>query len=151
MPLTSINIYALKQVRVSRRHYEVEDCRITCPRACYNAIQILLDLKHAPVEQFGIISLNTKNRIAGMHVIAVGNLDSATITPREVFKAALLNNANAIIAFHNHPSGEPEPSKGDIAITRMLKEAGELMGMKLLDHVITGDGCYCSLKERGLI
>ena len=150
MSLTSINIYTLKQVRASRRHYEVENCKITCPLACYNAIQDSYDLKSAASEVFGIISLNTKNKLAGLHIIAIGSLDSAYIEPREVFKAAMLNNANAIIAFHNHPSGDPEPSPVDVVITRRLKEAGELLGIKVLDHIVTGEKGYVSLKERKL-
>ena len=114
---TSINIYKLKQVRVNRRHYDIEDCKITCPLACYQAIEFILDLKSEAVEKFGIISLNTKHRVAGIHIIGIGTLDSITIQPREVFQAAMINNAGSIIAFHNHPSGDPTPSAGDIAIT----------------------------------
>lgn len=147
MPVTSINIYTLKQVKQNRRRYEVEDCNITCPLACYNAIQKLLDLKSAPQETFGIVSLNTKNKIAGLHIIAIGNLNSANIEPAEVFKAAFLNNAYAIIAFHNHPSGDLTPSMADLEITQRLKKAGELLNIRLLDHLIIGESCldllYC--------
>lgn len=151
MSHTSIHIYALKQVRVSRRHYEIEDCKITCPLACFKAIQSLLNLRCEPVEKFGIITLTTKHKIAGIHVIGVGSLDSVNVEPREVFKTAFLNNAYAIIAFHNHPSGDPEPSANDLVVTRRLKDAGEFLNIQLLDHIIVGDGKYCSLKEMGLV
>lgn len=151
MCLTSINIYKLKQVRVSRRRYDIEDCKITCPLACYKAIELILDLKSEAVEKFGIISLNTKHRVAGIHIIGIGTLDSITIEPREVFKAAMINNAGSIIAFHNHPSGDPTPSAGDIAITKRLKEAGMIMNIRLVDHLIIGEDRYVSLRERGYL
>lgn len=151
MSHTSINIYALKQVRVSRRRYEIEDCKITCPLACFKAIHSLLNLSSEPVEKFGIITLTTKHKIAGIHVIGVGSLDSVNIEPREVFKTAFINNAYAIIAFHNHPSGDPKPSADDLDITRRLKDAGDFLNIKLLDHIIIGEGNYCSLKEMGLV
>ena len=151
MPLTSINIYTLKQIRTQRHWYDLEDCRIISTSVCYKLLQILLDLKSEPVEKFGIISLNTKNKITGIHIIGTGSIDKLYIEPREVFMAAMINNAKAIIAFHNHPSGEPEPSPGDIFLTRRLKEAGRIMCIELLDHVITGERDYYSLRENGLV
>jgi DNA repair protein RadC len=103
------------------------------------------------VEKFGIITLTTKNKIAGIHIISVGTLDNAPVEPREVFKAANLNNAKAIIAFHNHPSGEPAPSLVDIHISKLLKRAGEILRIALLDHIIIGDAAYVSLKERKML
>jgi mRNA-degrading endonuclease RelE of RelBE toxin-antitoxin system len=78
-------------------------------------------------------------------------LDNAPVEPREVFKAAILNNAKAIIAFHNHSSGEPAPSLGDIHISKLLKRAGEILRIALLDHIIIGDAAYVSLKERKIV
>jgi DNA repair protein RadC len=118
---------------------------------CYEVLQYLLDLKSEPVEKFGIISLNSRNKIVGIHIIGTGSIDRLYIEPREVFMAAMLNNAKSIIAFHNHPSGNPEPSRDDIFLTRRLKEAGEIMCIELLDHVITGERSYFSLREKGLI
>jgi DNA repair protein RadC len=151
MPLTSINIYTLKQIHAQRRRYDLEDCQITCPLACYKVLQFLLDLKSEPVEKFGIISLNTKNKINGIHIIGTGAIDKLHIEPREVFMAAMLNNAKSIIAFHNHPSGDATPSRDDIFLTHRLQVAGRILCIELLDHVITGDGRYVSFKERGLI
>ncbi|HOL11058.1 MAG TPA: JAB domain-containing protein [Bacillota bacterium] len=149
--MLSINLYTLKQIRASRRRYMIEDCKITCPLACYKAIETLTDLSYSPDERFGIISLNTKCKLAGLHIIAIGNLNNIHIEPREIFKAALLNNASAIIAFHNHPSGEVEPSNADLDLTRRIQEAGRLMGISLLDHLIIGHEGYLSMRERGYI
>ena len=91
-------------------------------------------------EQFIIACLNTKNEPTGISVVAVGSLNKAIVHPREVFKTAILSNAASIIAFHNHPSGETTPSQQDIQLTNRLYEAGELLGIKLLDHLIIGDG-----------
>lgn len=147
----TLNLYTLKQVRVSRKRYESEGCQITCPLACYNAIETLTQLSSSPDEKFGIISLNSKHRLAGLHLLASGSLNSIYIEPREVFKAALMNNAKAIIAFHNHPSGEVEPSQSDLLVTKRIQEAGFILGVDLLDHLIIGYDCYLSMRERGLI
>jgi DNA repair protein RadC len=151
MSLTDINIYTLKQVRTKRRLYDLEDCNITCPLACYKVIQYTLNLKSEPVEKFGIISQSAKNKLLGIHIIGTGVIDHVQIEPRDVFMAAMMNNAKAIIAFHNHPSGDPTPSQGDIILTQRLKEAGELMCIELMDHLITGEESYISLQEAGLL
>ncbi len=151
MPLTSINIYTLKQIRTKRHRYDLEDYRITSPLVCYKVLQYLLDLKSEPVEKFGIIALNTKNKIVGIHIIGTGTIDQIYIEPRQVYMAALLNNAKAIIAFHNHPSGDATPSRDDLFLTQRLKKAGQIMCIELLDHLITGERNYVSLREQGLV
>ena len=157
MPLSSINIYTLKQIRTRRHRYDLEDYPITTPSICYQILQYLLDLKSEPVEKFGIISLNSRNKIIGIHrdwksrLIGTGSLDKLYIEPREVFMAAMINNAKSIIAFHNHPSSDPTPSREDIHLTRRLQEAGKIMCIELLDHVITGERSYYSLKEKGFL
>lgn len=95
--------------------------------------------------------MNIKYKITGLHVLASGSLESVTVEPREVFKAAMTNNAYVIIAFHNHPSGDPEASAEDIAITKRLKEVGEILNIKLIDHLIIGEGKWFSMKEAKLI
>ena len=151
MSVTSINIYTLKQIRTKRHRYDLEDYSIISPLICYQILQYLLDLKSEPVEKFGIISLNSRNKIIGIHIIGTGSLDKLYIEPREVFMAAMMNNAKSIIAFHNHPSGDAAPSREDIYLTRRLQEAGKIMCIELLDHVITGERNYCSLKEKGFL
>jgi DNA repair protein RadC len=100
-------------------------------------------------EHFMVTLLTTKNRIMGYKVISVGSLTASIVHPREVFEAATKNHAASIILAHNHPSGDPSPSKEDIAITHRLKEAGDIMDIPVLDHIIIGDGRYVSLKEKG--
>lgn len=104
-----------------------------------------------PVEMFGLLSVDIRHRLKREDVISVGCLSSSLVHPREVFKAALDARAAAVILFHNHPSGDPEPSAEDIALTRRLSSVGTLMGMEVLDHVVVGAGRYVSFKERGLL
>jgi DNA repair protein RadC len=100
-------------------------------------------------EQFGIILLDTKHRVIRAAVLSVGSLNTAAVEPREVFRAAALAGAAAIIAFHNHPSGDPSPSAADEELTRRLVAAGVIMGIDVVDHIILGDVRYCSFKEMG--
>ncbi|NLW46613.1 MAG: DNA repair protein RadC [Firmicutes bacterium] len=151
MSFTSINIYTLKQIRTGRRRFDLEGLQITSPFVCYQVLQYLLDLKSEPVERFGIIALNTKHKIVGVHIIGNGTIDKIYIEPRQVYMAALMNNAKAIIAFHCHPSGDATPSRDDLILTQRLKKAGKIMCIELLDHLITGEGDYVSLREEGLV
>jgi len=103
-------------------------------------------------EQFVVALLTVRHRLIGLHTVSVGCLTSSLVHPREVFKPALLASAAALVVAHNHPSGDPEPSAEDIALTRRLVSAGTLLGIEVLDHVILGeDGRHVSLKERGLL
>ena len=102
-------------------------------------------------EHFYCLFLSTKNRINGIHEVSIGTLNAAVVHPREVFKAAILSNSAAVILVHNHPSGDPSPSPEDIQLTRQLVEAGKLLDMPVLDHVIIGNRRYSSLKERGIL
>jgi DNA repair protein RadC len=104
-----------------------------------------------PVETFGILALDVRHRLKREAVISVGCLTSSLVHPREVFQEAVVARAAALVLFHNHPSGDPEPSAEDIALTRRLASAGTLMGIEILDHVILGAGRHVSLKERGLL
>lgn len=107
-------------------------------------------LQETDREQFFLLCLNTKNEPTAIHTVSIGSLDSSLVHPREVFKAAILANSASVIVAHNHPSGDPTPSNPDIEVTKKLQEAGELLGITLLDHIIVGsEGAYCSLKERG--
>jgi DNA repair protein RadC len=104
-----------------------------------------------PVEQFGVVLLDTKHRVLRTAVVSVGTLDASIVHPREVFREATAAGAAALMLFHNHPSGDPEPSAEDIQLTRRLVAAGVLMGIDVIDHLILADVRYCSLKEKGLI
>ena len=102
-------------------------------------------------ETFAVLLLDTKNRAIAVHIASIGLLDSAPVHPREIFKAAILANARAVILGHNHPSGDPEPSAHDVHVTRLLAEAGRLLDIPVLDHIIVGDGSHVSLRVRGEI
>lgn len=97
------------------------------------------------------VLLNTKNRVLAVSTVSVGSLSASIVHPREVFQRAILANAASVILAHNHPSGDPAPSPEDIELTRRLVDAGRLLDIALLDHVVVGDGCFCSLKERGFL
>jgi DNA repair protein RadC len=103
------------------------------------------------VEQFGVVLLDTKRRVLRTTVVSVGTLDASIVHPREVFREATAAGAAALVLFHNHPSGDPEPSEEDVQLTRRLVAAGVLMGIDVIDHVILADARYCSLSQRGLI
>jgi DNA repair protein RadC len=110
---------------------------------------VMPKMRHLEREHFAALIVNTKMRLIDYVEIAIGGLNSAIIHPRELFKQAVRANGAGLIAVHNHPSGDPNPSREDIMLTRRLVEAGKLLGIDLIDHVIIGDGCWVSLKERG--
>ncbi len=108
-------------------------------------------LKGKKREHFLTLLLDTRNRLIRVATISMGSLDSSVVHPREVFKEAISASAASVIFVHNHPSGDPEPSEDDIELTRRLVEAGRVLGIVVLDHVIVGDGAYLSLKgSKGL-
>ncbi|CAM4219858.1 DNA repair protein RadC [Paenibacillus alkaliterrae] len=102
-------------------------------------------------ESFCILCLNTKNEPTALHQVSVGSLNASLVHPRETFKLAILANSASIIACHNHPSGQPDPSPEDVELTGRLRDTGILIGIELLDHIILGDGTFVSMKERGLM
>lgn len=146
-----INIYSVKQIKEKGGLYDLESSFIRSPEDANNIVNVVLDLYSESVEKFGILTLNTKNQVAGVHILSVGTLNASMVHPREVFKAAVLNNAASIVCFHNHPSGDPTPSPEDIEITKRLVDAGEIMGIQVLDHIVVGDNRFYSLKEKGMM
>jgi DNA repair protein RadC len=123
--------------------------QITSPR---NVAELLLPLYGSrSVEQFGVVLLDTKHRVMRTTIVSVGTLDASVVHPREVFREAASAGAAAIVLFHNHPSGDPDPSPEDVALTRRLIAAGMLMGIDVIDHVILADVRYCSLREKGCL
>ena len=100
-------------------------------------------------EQFLVCCLDAKNASIGVNIVSIGTLTLSIVHPREVFKSAILLNACAIIAVHNHPSGDPTPSPEDRTLTTRLREAGDLLGIRLLDHLILGDNCIYSFADQG--
>ena len=112
-------------------------------------VPVLADLDR---EAFWVILLDTKNRATGLNLVSLGSLSATLVHPREVFKPLIVGNAAAGILVHNHPSGDPTPSGEDIALSRRLCEVGDLMGIRVLDHVIVGDGgAFRSLADDGLL
>ena len=102
-----------------------------------------------PVEQFGVLLLDTKHRVIRASILSVGTLDASIVHPREVFREAAAAGAAALVVFHNHPSGDPEPSDDDRRLTERLVAAGVLMWIHVLDHVILADVKYFSFREHG--
>jgi len=103
-------------------------------------------------EVFVMAMLTIRHRVLGFHTVSIGCLTSSLVHPREVFKPAILSGSAALLICHNHPSGDPEPSAEDIALTRRLASAGQLLGIEVLDHIVLGEsGRFVSLKERGVL
>ena len=127
----------------------VERPRLTSPREI--ARHLLPQYGASPVEQFGLVTLDTKLHVVRVKIIAIGSLDGAYVHPREVFREAAAASAAAIVLFHNHPSGDPTPSPEDLALTTRLAQAGEIMGIPVVDHLILASHRYFSLREAGAL
>lgn len=122
---------------------------ISKPEDIYDLVKD--DMKYFEQEHFRILMLNTKNIVINIKDIFIGASNSSVIETRKVFKEALKYNAKNITICHNHPSGDPDPSKEDINISLRIKEAGKIIGIDLLDHIIIGDNRFVSLKYKGII
>ena len=114
------------------------------------AAEVRRQLKGKKKEHFVVLCLDTRNRLIGSRLVSIGSLDTSIVHPREVFREAVSSCAASVIFAHNHPSGDPEPSKEDIELTRRLAKAGEIMGIGVLDHLIVCDNNHVSLKARNL-
>lgn len=147
LPSKRISIVSIKMVREASVLYDIR--KIGSPKDGVELGKKFLG--DADREQLIVCCLDTKNQPTAINVVSVGSLNTSIVHPREVFKPAILSNSASIILFHNHPSGDPEPSKEDISITERIKESGNILGIKLIDHIIIGDDSYCSLKERGIV
>ena len=100
-------------------------------------------------EVFCILNCTTKSQVINMNIVSMGTINASLVTGREVFKSAILSNASYVILLHNHPSGDPTPSKDDIILTKRIIETGNLIGIPLVDHIIIGDNRYVSFRESG--
>ncbi len=112
---------------------------------------LMEEMRYYQKEHFRIVLLNTKNQIISVEEISVGSLNSSIVHPREIFNQPVKKSAAAILLVHNHPSGDPSPSREDLEVTKRLMEAGRILGIQVLDHLIVGDGRYLSFKEEGLL
>jgi DNA repair protein RadC len=146
-----VNVYELVLQKVKGVNVNLEGSVVRSPDCAYQIIEQTFNLSLKPSENFGLICLNTKNKVAGAHIVSIGSLNSAIVHPREVFKTAIVNNSSGFIMFHNHPSGDPTPSREDIELTQKMVEIGEMLGVDVLDHIIVGESSYVSLKEQGLM
>jgi DNA repair protein RadC len=142
-----IPVYRVSMIKESA--ISVEQKKVHSPRDVFEAVrEYLADVDR---EHFLTLLLTTKNGIVGVNTTSIGTLNSSLVHPREVFKPAIIANSAAVILVHCHPSGDPTASNEDMEITRRLVEAGKLLGIEVLDHVIVGDGCWVSLKEKGIL
>lgn len=138
-----IDIVKIKMVKESSVKYE--NRRIKNPWDAYKIFNDYIDDSNK--EMFVLMCLNNKNEPTHISTISIGSVNESIATPAEVFKVALLSNANKIMVCHNHPSGDPQPSESDRNITERLYDSGAIIGIKLLDHIIIGDDVYYSFKE----
>ena len=144
------NIPMVQTRLVQEVPFRVDDrCQVRSPA---DAAKLLFDyFANRDREEFLVLMLDTRGTVTAIHVASVGGLAASIVEPRQVFKTAVLCNAAAIVLAHNHPSGNPEPSREDIAVTKQLSDAGKLLGVPVQDHVIICGRGFTSLAERGLV
>ena len=109
------------------------------------------DMRHQKQECLKLLMLNTKGKLLGETELTRGTVNASLVSPREIFIEALEHGAVAIILLHNHPSGDPTPSQSDLIVTKQVKEAGKIIGIELLDHIVIGNNCYISFVEANLM
>lgn len=137
--------YKVKTSLVIEGHDEYKPMRLSTPAEVYHSFK---NLRKSDREKFYSILLDAKNKVIGVDMVSQGTLGSSPVHPREVYKSALLASAASVIFVHSHPSGDPEPSVGDREITKQLYQAGELLGIEVLDHVIIGSDGYYSFADK---
>ena len=147
VPRKRVGIVHLEMVRESRTLYGMK--RFQNPREAAEMVRPLCE--KADREMVLVLSLNGRLEPQAVEIAAVGGISSCNVDIRSLFKHALLNNAEFVICVHNHPSGDPEPSEADVETTVRLMEAGAILGIPVLDHIVIGDGNYVSMKARGMI
>lgn len=142
-----IDIVTIKLVKEKSILYNIR--KIANPVDAANLLKQFIE--NSDREQLVVCALDTKNQPTSINIASIGTLNSSLVHPREIFKSAILGNAASIIIAHNHPSGITDPSKEDIDITIRLKEAGKILGIDLLDHIIIANEKYTSLKDKGIL
>lgn len=149
-PVKAVTIQATIELakRLSSR-LRLESVTISSPGDA--AGLMMEEMRHYLREHFCVVLLDTKNKVLGVEEISVGSLNTSLVHPREVFRPAIRKACASIILIHNHPSGDPTPSREDLDVTRRLFEAGKLVGIEVLDHVVIGDGKFISFREKGLM
>ena len=142
---TIVRKYSVALVKESAHKYADIPTSLNTPEKVVKYADSVLNFDRLPVENFVLVPVTSKLKPLGVFVVTVGTVDASIVSSRDVFQAALLCNASSIFILHNHPSGDPTPSKEDIEVTDRLKKAGELMRIPLLDHVIVGEKKYYSI------
>jgi DNA repair protein RadC len=132
---------------LSKRQEEIK--KVRCPQDV--ASLLIPEMMGLDREHFKAVLLDSKNGILKIVTVAIGSLNAALVHPREIFKAAVVASAAGIIIVHNHPTGNPEPSREDTDLTDRFVKCGELIGIDLVDHIIIGQGCFVSMRERGFV
>lgn len=148
--MTNISFLTLKVVKEKSGRYNI-DRKINNPQALYDIATQAIEIQDQAEESMWMVTLDTKLKVTGLFEVSRGSLDSSVAHPREIYKRAILQNASSIALIHNHPSGDPTPSTEDTNITQRVSEAGTLLGIQLIDHLVIGDGNYRSMKEMGVI
>ena len=143
-PRGATSLYRLQLVREA--DYPYDTGTLTCSASAAKFFRPLFE--GLDREQMAVAFLDAKHRVIGIGIVSIGSLTASIVHPREVFKPAIVSNAAAIIICHNHPSGVPEPSQEDVSLTSRLTQAGEILGIRLLDHVILGESTHYSFVDR---
>jgi len=147
----NIQKFSLRVVKETGGRYDLNKTMDT-PVDAVRILNEIVELDKRAEELFVIITMDVRSSITGLFEVSVGSINSSIVTPREVFKKAILQNAVFIILAHNHPSGDVKPSSNDIEITKRLIEIGELIGIKVVDHLILGrNDIFLSMKREGII
>jgi len=133
------------EVRYKTRKVKGKTTRVTGPRIVF---QLFKDLQNEAKEKLIVINLNSKNIINSFEVVSIGTLNTGRTTPREIFRGAIVTNSAAVLCVHNHPSGDPTPSRDDIFLTRRLLKLAKILHFVFLDHIIIGADTYTSIRER---
>ena len=141
----------LAAFELSKRALEVNDTNLPVINTAKDAAAQLTDMRDLKKEHFVVLYLNAKNQLVHKETISMGTLNANLVHPREVFEPALKHSAAQIIAAHNHPSGDPKPSDDDLDLTKRLTEAGKMMGIEIMDHVIVSKNSYFSFKEEKIL
>ena len=148
--MENITFYKLQYIREKETPYGFSK-DIYNAREAHDIFEIALNLTKESEEVLAMLVLNTKSQVIGAFEVSRGSINSSIVHPREVYKRALLLNGSKIMLAHNHLSGDPTPSREDINVTARMREAGKILGIELLDHMILGEGRYVSLREKGYL
>jgi DNA repair protein RadC len=134
--------------RVSNLAPEKRDS-VTCPRDV--AELLMSEMRFLAKEHFRVLLLSTKNQVIRNELVSIGTLNASLVHPRELFRSAVQRSCASVILAHNHPSGDPTPSSEDISLTTRVAQAGKVLGIEVLDHIVIGDNTFVSLKEKGVL